>query len=96
MGAKVRARKCNVPFAITIDDFEIPTRCPILGIELKQNIGKISAASPSLDRIVPALGYVPGNVAVLSNRANSIKNNATYNELIAIAKWLKEVTDGKI
>lgn len=42
----------------------------------------------SLDRIVPSLGYVPGNVAVISHRANRIKSDATADELRAVADWL--------
>lgn len=37
--------------------------------------------APSIDKIIPALGYVPGNVMVISLRANTLKNNATLAEL---------------
>ena len=36
--------------------------------------------SPSLDRIVPELGYVKGNIRVISNRANHLKSDATLEE----------------
>lgn len=43
--------------------------------------------SPSLDKIVPELGYVKGNIVVVSLRANQIKSDATIEELQAVAKF---------
>lgn len=43
--------------------------------------------APSLDRINNDLGYVPGNVMVISRRANIIKKDATLDELVAIGKF---------
>lgn len=37
--------------------------------------------SPNLDRIVNALGYVKGNVIVVSARANRLKSDSTLDEL---------------
>ena len=34
-------------------------------------------------------GYVPGNIAVISMRANMIKNNATLAELKAIVAYIE-------
>jgi hypothetical protein len=45
-----------------------------------------------LDRIIPELGYVKHNVVFISNRANSIKNDATERELYDVADWLHERT----
>lgn len=85
---KVRAKKKGVPFALTTQDVQMPTHCPILGIELcTTNKGLHADNSPSLDRIVPALGYVPGNVIVISWRANRIKCDASLAELQLIAKF---------
>lgn len=44
---------------------------------------------PSLDKIIPKLGYVKGNVWVVSNKANRIKSNATIEELELLVKNLK-------
>jgi uncharacterized protein YejL (UPF0352 family) len=43
--------------------------------------------SPQLDRLVPELGYVVGNVAVISRLANTIKSNATPQQIRAVADW---------
>lgn len=95
-GAQARAKAKGLPFAITLEDFTIPEVCPALGVEilLGGNMSERDQA-PSLDRVMPALGYVPGNVIVISNRANRIKNNATIPELQRIADFFtKLITTG--
>jgi hypothetical protein len=89
--ARLRAKKTGVPFAITREDVVIPTHCPVLGIPLIVGVygmGAMNPQSPSLDRLVPSLGYVPGNVAVISWRANRIKLDGTAAEHRAIADWM--------
>lgn len=87
--ARVRARKAGVPFTLSVTDIEIPTHCPVLGIPLFQSIGQRGGSdySPSLDRVVPDWGYVPGNVIVISNRANRLKSDASIEELRSIASF---------
>lgn len=85
--ARWRARRKNVPFTIQLSDIQIPTHCPVLGIELTKG-SKNRDTRPSLDRIEPSLGYVPGNVVVISLRANRIKNDATAHELFLVHQWL--------
>lgn len=87
--ARSRARTAGVPLTITVDDIVIPTHCPILGLPLFQITGKKGggANSPSLDRIEPEAGYVPGNIVVISNRANRLKSDATIEELRSIASF---------
>jgi len=83
--AKGRAKKANFPFNIDKEDIFIPDRCPYLNIPLVlDNDGK-QDNSPSLDKIKPALGYVKGNVEVISEKANRIKNDATPEEIMMIA-----------
>jgi hypothetical protein len=91
--AKQRAKKRGIIFTITPEDVVIPKYCPALGIELVLGVG-ISGRqggnpnSPSLDRIIPSLGYVPGNVRVISHLANSMKGAATQDQLEKFAKWV--------
>ena len=63
--------------------------CPILKIELdwksKRNGGHDN--SPSLDRIDPTKGYIPGNVMMMSNLANKMKNNATPEQLKQFSRY---------
>lgn len=93
--AKDRANKHELPFTITRRDIHIPTHCPILGTELKYGGGLSEReTSPSLDKIIPELGYVPGNIAVISHRANLIKNNGTADEHRRIADWMDQQSTG--
>lgn len=87
--AKLRARKLGVPFKIKhFSDLVIPDVCPILGIPLKFNTGFVKGDSPSLDRIIPDKGYVPGNIQIISQRANTMKNDASIQELQKFAGWV--------
>lgn len=91
--AKARAEKKHIKFDITPDDVSIPDICPLLGIPIIRGEGKASINSPSLDRIIPSLGYVRGNVWVISNRANTIKQDATIAEIELLARSLRCALD---
>lgn len=79
--AKHRAKKKHLDFNITLEDIVLPKICPLLEIPLTMSKGKASENSYSLDRIDSSKGYIKGNVWVISNRANLLKNNATLEEL---------------
>jgi hypothetical protein len=92
-----------VPFSITHEDIQIPELCPVLGIKLEHAsketasrgaMGGFHDASPTLDKIIPALGYVPGNIAVISWRANKLKGDGTTGELRAVADWMQAQEKG--
>jgi hypothetical protein len=87
--AKERAAKLGLPFDLEVGEIVIPSACPVLGIPLSKGEGHCGPNSPSLDRLNPALGHVRGNVAVMSHRANSIKNDATVEDLIAVLGWME-------
>ena len=70
---------------ITVVDVIIPDLCPMLGIPLAMSVGAPSNNSPSLDRIDSSKGYIPGNVWVISHKANSMKRDATREELLTFA-----------
>lgn len=88
--AKHRAKKQNVPFLLKLEDINIPEKCPILGIKLEITGKHASPNSPSLDKIIPELGYIKGNIQVISHKANSMKRDATIDELILLGNWAKE------
>ena len=79
-GAKFRASKKGVPFNIEISDIIIPNVCPVLNLPLVFGKGKTCAGSPTLDRIEPFLGYVKGNIRVISHRANTLLSDSTLEE----------------
>jgi hypothetical protein len=71
----------GIPFSLEEPDIIIPEFCPILGLKLEKGKDNSCDNSPSLDKIVPELGYIKGNVRVISQRANLLKSNATIEEL---------------
>jgi hypothetical protein len=79
--AKHRARKRGLEFNLTREDIVIPVHCPVLGIPLVPFSGRFAHNSPSIDRIDNHQGYVKGNIIVVSFRANSLKKDATVDEL---------------
>jgi len=88
--SRERAKKLGIEHSITLEDIHIPDKCPIFGLHLESS--KHHDCSPSLDRIDSSKGYTPGNVWVISNRANRIKNDATPDELIRLARAVAEKT----
>ena len=88
--AKSRAKKNNLPFNIELDDIVIPERCPLLGIKIESTEVRNSPNNPSLDKIIPEKGYIKGNVWVISNRANTLKNDATLQELQTLVENLSK------
>jgi hypothetical protein len=44
-----------------------------------------------LDRLIPELGYVKGNIAVVSTRANTLKRDATPEELMKVARFYEKI-----
>lgn len=87
--AKARAKKLGLQFNLSPGDITIPTLCPVLGIPLFRGTGRLHEGSPTLDRFVPVLGYVQGNVCVISHKANRIKTDATLLELEAVTSWMR-------
>jgi hypothetical protein len=84
-GAKYNAWE----FTITEDDLDWPTHCPAVAwIELHYpGYYRHDPAGASLDRINHEKGYVPGNVRVISLRANLLRKDITYLELRALADF---------
>lgn len=93
-GAKYRAKTRGVPFDLTLTDIVIPARCPVLDIPLvvRARTGFPAPDSPSLDRIIPARGYVKNNVRVISHKANTLKRDATIEELEKIIAYMRRET----
>ena len=89
--AKRRAKLKGIEYAITWEDIEIPSHCPVLGIKLQHGTGRWQDSSPTLDRIDNTKGYLPDNIKVISWRANRIKMDATLEELMRIGEWAARI-----
>lgn len=83
--ARKRARERGLPFGLTKDSIIVPRTCPALGMAIELR-GRRCACSPSLDRIVPERGYVPGNIRVISDRANRLKGRRNLDDLRRLAE----------
>jgi endogenous inhibitor of DNA gyrase (YacG/DUF329 family) len=88
-GARLRAKKAGLEFDITEFDIYIPERCPVLGTPLVPGVGKPHANSPTVDRIDNSRGYVRGNIAVISYRANEMKSAYSLDEIEALAQYMR-------
>ena len=95
--AGYRSKSKNIDFNIDKEYmFSLAiSHCPVLGMPLdwscrRGSVGGGRPDSPSLDRIDPTKGYVKGNVWIISQKANCIKNNATHEELKLVTKAVGE------
>lgn len=90
-GAKQRAKKQNIEFSIVPSDLHLPNRCLVLDIPLVTTNVKLCDDSPTIDRIDSTKGYVAGNVHIISWRANTLKKNATPEELQKLANFFNQM-----
>ena len=78
---KKRAKLLGVPFDLD-GEMVMPLRCPVLGIPLDYSD---LDHTPSFDRIDQGGGYTKENVRVVSMRANTLRGNANWGELLDVA-----------
>ena len=90
-GAKARAAKRGVAFDLDKEYVRglIPDECPVFKVPFVFFGRALGPWSPSLDRIDPTRGYIKGNVAVISLKANVIKSDATISEIQTVLDWLR-------
>ena len=95
--AKKKAVNKNLPFDLDMEYLEsIYTEiCPILEISLNWEGSPRTDNTPALDKIIPELGYVKGNVQFISTKANSMKTDATIEQLLTFAKNIKNYLQEK-
>lgn len=92
--ARLRAETLGLPFDLTEAWFEAvwpPNgRCEVLP-HIRLEWGSLDrGTSPSIDRIYPDRGYVQTNCRIISNRANTLKNNATAQEMALVLADLRK------
>lgn len=86
-GAKHRARRLGIPFNLELSDIVIPETCPALGIPIVSGVKSYCDGSPSMDKIHPELGYVKGNIVIVSWKANRMKSNGTLDDLKRLTQF---------
>jgi hypothetical protein len=86
--AKSRAKKKGLDFNLEVSDIVIPEVCPVFNVPFDKTNHDYTY---SIDRIDPTKGYVKGNVAIISNKANRIKSDATFDELLQVVHYVKRL-----
>lgn len=91
--AKQRAARDNLPFDIEPEDCAVPALCPVFGLPFVLGGGAAERMKrgPSIDKFKKELGYVKGNVFIISGMANTIKNQYSTAQVRAVADWMEKV-----
>ena len=84
---KNRAKEYGIDFNLELDDIILPTQCPVFHTPLTYG-AKHPENRYSIDRIDSSRGYVKGNIQIISQLANTMKSNATKEQLDLFAKWI--------
>jgi hypothetical protein len=104
--AKIRARQKGVPFSIKSEDIRsiwpADNKCPILKVKFEMGYSKVVGKkkdrfyAPSLDRVDPKLGYVPGNLLIICDIVNRMKQDASVEIMEKVYKFYKKwIEDNK-
>ena len=83
---------CNLTPQDIWDVWPEDFKCPVLGIELVHGY-EDRYNSPTLERIDNNKGYVIRNILIVSHRANCIKNDGTWQEIMAVAEFYKQLEE---
>lgn len=67
-----------------------PKKCPVFDKAFVERGSGFNKWSPSIDKIDPTKGYVPGNIQIISFHANRMKQDATSEQLEQFAYWILE------
>jgi hypothetical protein len=103
---KVKYEQNPIPQMLSNVDFNLTSKylkkifpkdnkCPITGLNFqfgytnKEKINKNN--SPSLDRIIPSKGYVIGNVMVISDLMNRMKQDSTFEDIEKLYNFYKKI-----
>lgn len=99
-GYIIRNLKCNakrrqLDFDLHWKDIELPQTCPLLGIPLDYYNSNNSPNHATVDRIDNSLGYIKGNVWIVSRLANTMKSSASFDELETFSHAILKVIQNR-
>ncbi len=90
---KSRAKIKGLEFNLTLEDFKIPEKCPILGLTLDKTFGVGKKDNtPSIDKVDCTKGYTKDNICIVSWKANKMKSNMTLEEIKSMYNYILEHT----
>lgn len=99
----LRANKHKIPITITKEDFisiyyKQNGKCFYTDINMVCKVGDGSNRySMSVDKIIPELGYTKDNTVLCINKANTIKNDCTLEEMsLWMPNWYKRIIDKEV
>lgn len=91
-GARQRAKEKGLPFSLRVRAIQAKIDrgiCEVSGLPLNLEGGR-TWDSPSIDRIVPELGYTPDNTRVVCFAVNSAMGDWGLDKLLEITDAIKE------
>lgn len=90
--ARFRAKKKSQPFDLTIEwaRRRWTGRCELTGIPFETSTGAAGPRSPSIDKIIPSIGYTMENCRFVLSAVNSLKGNGSDAEMLFVARRLVE------
>jgi hypothetical protein len=93
-----RASLSGIPFNLDGDYLENLWElqeglCFYTGYRMVGSVGNgLTEYSVSVDKIIPEIGYLKGNVVLCTHRANTIKNNLTLSEMeLWMPSWYERI-----
>lgn len=94
-GARARAKKRGIKFDLTATDIQLRLDkgiCELTGTALDLSPGKRKFNTPSLDRIIPAEGYVTSNVRIICDAINMAMGDWGEATLLTLIKnWFSKL-----
>lgn len=97
--AKERAKRKNLPFNLTTAYVVsiMADKCPVFDEPFVLFGSKTGVdMTPNIDRIDPSKGYVEGNIAIISAKANRIKSAYQSKDLYKVAQWLEQIEGSSV
>jgi hypothetical protein len=89
-GCHKRAAMEGLPCDITWKDIPVPAVCEVFHYILDWSVGNGAAKynTPSVDKLIPKLGYVKKNIRTISCEANNMKLSGNSAKHTALAEYI--------
>ena len=91
---KSRCKDRGIPYSLTPEYLESiwVDKCPVLGTHIRVLPAEVNGKviEGELDKFIPSLGYVKGNVHFISTKANRMKSDGSIQDVEALLSWMKQ------